>query len=304
MDKLNTFIICPILPNFTEPFLESVHKLNPPNFQVIIIDQTKDGIYEKVKRFNPEIYLRVYRNVGFSKAMNMGAGLSTTPYITCANDDVEIVNSRWWDGIVETFESDQRIIAVNPNSPKVAMWGYGCDHYTKLEICSKEESKTEAGYDYLLKGNFENLKGKLILDNGEMKPIPESFPLIQTGVCDGIATWFTVFKRDIFNQLGGFDEKYFPGGGEDQEMCARAYSKGMRMVGTMKSWVWHEWSSSRDHPELLPPRRKELDWNNHDEIWPPELNEGAHMDPWGMRTLPDGSKVPLKRVPIVHRINL
>lgn len=304
MEKINTFVLFPVLPDYVGAFLRTLHQFTPPNFQVIVVDQTKDGIYDVVKPFNPELYVRSYRNLGFSKAANMGAALATTKYVTIANDDVEFINNRWWNGIEETFSSDERIIAVNPNSPKIAMWGYGCDHYTKFEILDQQSCATEAGYDYLLKGDYKNLEGRTIIDKGETKPLPTSFPLTQTGVIDGIATWFTVFKREVYWGLGGFDEKYYPGGGEDQDMNARAYSKGLRMVGTMKSWVWHHWSSSRDHPEKLPPLRQDLVWNNHDELWPPELNFGARMDPWGHRTDENGNKVPLKRVAKVHRIDL
>lgn len=304
MEKINTFIVFPVIPDYVEAFLRTLHQFTPPNFQVIVVDQTKDGIYDKVKQFNPEVYMRVYRNMGFSKAANMGAALATTKYITIANDDIEIVNSKWWEGIEETFAMDERIIAVNPDSPKIAMWGYGCDHYTKFEVLDQASCATEEGYQYLLKGDFSNHKDDMITDQGRQIPLPKSFPLQQGGVCDGIATWFTVFKRDVYNALGGFDEKYYPGGGEDHDICARAYSKGMRMVGTSKSWVWHHWSSSRDHPDKLPPLRQDLVWNNHDELWPPERNEGAHMDPWGHRTAQDGSKIPLKRVAEVTRIPL
>jgi len=300
MQKINTFIFFPVVTNYIEKALETLHEFTPPNFQVIIVDQTKNGIYDKVHKFNPELYIRSYRNLGFAKAANTGARLATTPYITICNDDIEIINKKWWDGVEETFDMDEKIIGVNPNSAKIAMWGYGCDHHTRLELLSKEECHTDAGYEYLLKGDYRNHADTKIMDKGIEIPLPKSFPLEQAGVIDGIATWFTVFKRDHYWSLGGFDERYYPGGGEDHELCARAYSQGLRMVGTSKSWIWHDWSASRDHPENVNPAIPELCWNNHDEIFPPELNEGAHADPWGHRTGKDGNKIPLIRVPEVH----
>lgn len=304
VEKINTFIFFPVIPDYIEKAIETLHKFTPLNFQVIIVDQTKDGIYDVVKRFNPELYIRSYRNLGFSKAANTGARLATTKYITIANDDVEMINNAWWQGVEDTFSMDEKIIAVNPNSPKIAMWGYGCDHFTKFELLDKESCATEAGYQYLIDGDYANHADSTIMDLGELKPLPKSFPLKQAGVIDAIATWFTVFKRDVYWKLGGFDEKYYPGGGEDQDINARAYSKGLRMVGTSKSWVWHHWSSSRDHWDKLPEINKDLVWNNHDELWPPEWNEGAHMDPWGHRTDSEGKKIPLKRVSTVSTIPL
>jgi GT2 family glycosyltransferase len=303
MDKINTFIFIPVIPDYIDKCLETLHKFTPSNFQVIVLDQTISGVHDVVIKYKPELYIRSYRNLGFSKAMNMGAKLATTKYITCSNDDIEFINIKWWEGIEETFKQDDRIIAVNPNSAKIAMWGYGMDHYTRLEITSQEECQTEEGYQYLVDGDYSRLEGRQILDKGELKPIPQSFPYKQAGVVDGIATWCTVFKREKFWELGGFDEKYYPGGGEDHDICARAYSKQLRMVGTMKSWVWHHWSSSRDHPEKLPPLTPGLAWNNHDELWPPEWNNNFSMNPWGRYDTPEGH-VYMKRVPEVHTIPL
>lgn len=298
-DKINTFVIFPVIPDYVEAYLRTLYQFTPPNFQVIVVDQTRDGIYDIVKPFGVEVYMRTYRNMGFSKAANMGAKLATTKYVTISNDDIEFINKRWWGGIEETFAQADNIIAVNPDSPKIAMWGYGLDHYTRFEIVSQERSQTDEGYDYLIKGDYSDLAGSTVVDRGETKPIPASFPLKQAGVVDGIATWCTVFKRDKLESLGWFEEKYYPGGGEDHDICARAYSKGYRMVGTLKSWVWHHWSASRDHPEKLPDIRQDLVWNNHDQLWPPEWNGGQKMDPWGKQNLPDGTKVSLKRVPLV-----
>lgn len=296
MEKINTFVINPVLPNYIEKFLETLHEHTPENFQVIIVDQTKNGIYDLVKRFKPEVYLRSYRNLGFSKSMNMGGRLATTKYVTFANDDIEFLNKKWWSGIEETFAMDKRIIAVNPDSAKIAMWGYGLDHYTKYELLPQEQCHTDEGYEYLLKGDYSNHKDAMIKDRGVMVPMPKTFPFLQTGVVDGIATWCTTFDREKFWMLGGFDEKYYPGGGEDHDICARAYSKHYRMVGTSKSFVWHHWSSSRDHLDEVPEIQRELVWNNHDELWPPKWNGGQSMDPWAHWTDKDGNKHPMKRV--------
>jgi GT2 family glycosyltransferase len=310
MPKLNTFVVFPVLPDYIEAFLKTLKQNTPDNYQVIVVDQTKDGCFDVVKPYNPELYIRSYRNLGFSKAANTGAKLATTPYVTICNDDVEFINPKWWQGIEDTFAMADNIVAVNPECPKYAMWGYGCDHYTKFEVLGYKDSFTEEGYQYLLKGDFSNHKGEIITDKGQPRPLPESFPLQHTGICDGIATWLTVFKRDVYWQLGGFDEKYYPGGGEDHDINARAYSKGLRMVGSTKSWVWHHWSSSRDHQDKLPSIDPRLVWNNHDELWPPQWNMSwdeklqkmipTSMDPWGHVTLQDGTKVPMRRISEVH----
>ena len=61
----------------------------------------------------------------------MGILLSQTPYITLANDDTVFLNSNWWQGILDTFKLDEKIIAVNPNSPKEGGFGWGLTNENK-----------------------------------------------------------------------------------------------------------------------------------------------------------------------------
>ena len=110
-------------------------------------------------------------------------------------------------------------------------------------------------------------------------------------------------KRKGLEELGLLDEKFFPGGGEDMDMNARAYSCAWpeprdicdpvyhrRMVSTSKSWVWHEWSKSRNidpnDPIFSHPR-----WNANEELWP------NGFDVWSHGTDDKGVKFPYKRIP-------
>ena len=143
------------------------------------------------------------------------------------------------------------------------------------------------------------------------KPV---FPLTKRGVIDGIAMWLPVFKSDWLKENGLFEERFIWGGGEDYDFNTRAYSCAWpfprnkcnpkyhkRMVSTMKSWVWHHWGKSKDVKSELNPKLFEGQeaWNNSDELWPPALNHGNHMDVWGHYDL-DGVKTPLKRDPVVE----
>ena len=142
--------------------------------------------------------------------------------------------------------------------------------------------------------------------------IPDAFPRTKRGVIDGIAMWFPIFRREFFDKVGLFSEHYYPGGGEDYDLNARAYSCAWpiereecddnyhyRLVSSMKSWVWHHWGQSKDRASELPKELKMFDedlrWNNLDYHWPPELNGGKSVDPWGHRD-DNGVRRPLKRI--------
>jgi GT2 family glycosyltransferase len=298
----NTFVINPVRPDYIERCLATLYKYtNMKNNRVIVVDQTLDGL--KMDSSKVHLYLRPHRNLGFAKSMNEGAihGVRWgSKYITCMNDDIEFMDKRWWDGILETFKMDDKIMAVNPNSPREPGWGYGLEHGKYIDLLPYKEIYTKKDYDFLLEGNFAEIKKK--------KKFPENFPDKKVGVIDAIATWCTTFRGDFFKKIGYFEEKYYPGGGEDYDLDARVYSKGLRMVGTTRSWVWHWWGSSKDKAGEYKgkglPVDKELVWMNPDALWPPERNNGQKMDPWGKWTDNLGNKHPMYRVPEVKVIDI
>ncbi len=296
----NTYVFNPVRPDFIKRAITTLYKYTDMSAsRVIIVDQTADGVYEQVKDA-AHLYLRPHRNLGFAKSMNEGIihGLHwNSKYITCANDDIEVINKNWWDGIEETFGVDEKIMAVNPMSTREPGWGYGLPHGEYIDILPYKKEYSQEDYDFLLKGDFEKVEG-----------LPDTFPRKKVGVIDAIATWFTVFKSDSFQKFGLFDENYYPGGGEDYDMNARIYREGYRMVGTTRSWMWHWWGSSKDSTGEYKgkglPVLDDLRWMNPDILWPPEKNNGQVMDPWGKWTDAKGNKHPMYRDPKIGVIDI
>lgn len=116
-----TYIFTPICGKYISRALYTLYKYSPPGtFRVIVVDQTKNGFSDEVRKYvSPliHLYLHPCRNLGFAKAMNEGIihGLHWgTPYICCANDDIEIMDPRWLDGIKATFTlNPERIVGVS-----------------------------------------------------------------------------------------------------------------------------------------------------------------------------------------------
>jgi len=114
--KENTFIIPHLNYGDLRKSLEKLHKHTPPNFYVILVDQNE--VYQQVDDL-VDVHIRPNRNLGFAKACNWGIRLSDTPFVTLMNDDVEMLNVKWWDGIIETFKRyDKQALCVNPSSPR------------------------------------------------------------------------------------------------------------------------------------------------------------------------------------------
>jgi GT2 family glycosyltransferase len=304
----NTFITNPVRPDYIERNLDTLYRFTDGNFRVIVVDQTADGVYQQVKDA-AHVYLRPHRNLGFSKSMNEGiihALRWGSKFITVMNDDVEFMNHRWWDGVIETFDMDEKILAVNPECPRIPGWGYGLDHGQYLDLLPYKTEYTDEDYNFLLAGEFNDVR-ETFNPLFEAKGRQNTFPTHKVGVIDGIATWCTIFKRECLETFGLFEERYYPGGGEDYDYNARVYREKKRMVGTTKSWVWHWWGQSKDVLEdrgkSLPALDK-LKWCNPHLLWPEDKNGGQEMDPWGHWTDKDGNKIPMYRDPEIGIIDI
>ena len=130
MKKKNTFIIPIIRDDLIETCLDKLYKYTPDNFYVYVIDQTQNGIDRKLLD-RIHLYIRPHRNLGFAKACNEGIKLVETEYFTLLNDDVECINSKWLQGIIDTFKMikkqtpDKPAVMVNPASIKLPDWSVG-----------------------------------------------------------------------------------------------------------------------------------------------------------------------------------
>lgn len=313
MSKI-TFVYPIIRTDFIERSIETLRKYTPKeDRRIIVVDQSLPGISQKLRDSlfeDDDMYIRM-KNAGFSRASNEGiihALKWQTPYIAVVNDDTEFMYSGWLDDALGEFDSDPHIVAVSPESPRIAMWGYGMDHGEHVELLAHKDEFSAEDIAYLKSGDYnkEEIQGRY-----EYK-IPESFPYTKRGVVDGIAMWLPIFKREAFIQLGLFEERFIWGGGEDYDMLARAYScaypvprddcegdgapNHLRMISTMKSWVWHWWGQSKDIKETLDPKLFEgkVPWNDNGKLWE------IPFDVWGHVNLEGGKKKPLKRMSPVY----
>jgi GT2 family glycosyltransferase len=292
----NITYVCPIIHDrYIGRLLYTLYKYSEPDsFRFILIDQVKDGVRPEVREYIKDkvhLYIHPSRNLGYAKACNEGIihGIHwKTPYICCTNDDIEIMNRKWLQGIWDTFDMHDNIAAVVPMSPRVAGWGYGV--VENPEVLPYKEEYTEEEYDFLVRGDFS------LVPN-----LPKTMPKDQKGsIVDGAALIMPYFRREALLDVGMLDEHFFPGSGEDYDYNARAYKRGWRLVSTSLSWVWHHWTKSKDlfgSGELEDPYYKSRPyWNNMGDLWPPEWNEGHEHDVWGKYHSEDGTEKPLRRV--------
>lgn len=310
MSRVKVIFVYPIIrTDFIDKSLETLYKFtDPETFRVIVVDQSMKGWSSPWSQrvFDHNGMIISMRNQGFAKAANEGLihGLRwQVPYLAVVNDDVEFIYPQWFPDLLKEFDTDPHIIAVNPECPKVAMWGYGLTNGEYVEILPYKEHYAPEDIAYLKSGDYneQEIRGR------HPFKIPESFPFRKRGVIDGFAGWLPVFKREGLIEKGLYEERFVWGGGEDYDMMGRAYSCAWpvprkicdpkyhrRMVSSMKSWVWHHWGQSKDRAAELDPRlfQGRESWNRLDDLWMP------YCDPWGHTR--DSDHKPLQRDTELH----
>ena len=236
-----TFVFPIIQKNYIDKALKTLKENTPGKVRAIVVDQTVSGWDDKDGL--ADLILKPGRNLGFAKAMNEGIihGLHWgSEYVVPCNDDVEFIDPRWWQGIMDQFEAFPKMMAVNPASVIEPGWGYGygtenfnCPDwgvevggniYPKKKdgtAFTYEQAIAPGGYDWLLKD-------------------------YKQGHIEGFAGWCIVMSRENWEKVGLYDERFTPGGGEDYDLCHRIYLAGGRASATMRSWVWHWWGKSKD----------------------------------------------------------
>lgn len=281
--KWFTAIIPVCIKSNIDRCLETLYKYTETDsFYVYIIDQTIEGLDSTALR-NKYPNLMVIRtpksnihhtgNLGFAKATNLGISLVETPYFMMLNDDVEMVNDGWWQGVLDTFQQvedatpDSPAVIVCPASIRLADWSVGRADGDDFDILPYKEEYTQEDYDFLL---------------NEEHYVNEHLTIQPTSVFDGVTMYACVCNTQRFLKCGMLDERYYPGSGEDYDFSCLSRMFGYRCVATTKSWVWHHWSSTfralrQDKEEIKNLQIPELNWNHNHDKW------GEGFDIWGIR---------------------
>lgn len=220
LEILNTYII-PTINNIDglAKCVESLYKYTPHNFRIISIFNGTNEDFKKARELigdKVHVWVKPYRNLGFAKSMNTGIQMATTPFVTIANDDVEVIYDTWWQDIMALFEKDKELMGFNPHSfiNKAASGDRVQEYPTKDEYTLEDIEKMRA-----------------------------FFPKYYIGGC----TFFTICKKQLFDEIGLFDESFGQGSGEDYDLDIRASRLGYKIAGGSLVMVKHWWGATKDN---------------------------------------------------------
>lgn len=187
------------------------------NFEIIIVNNDQEKKLEKIQTIFSKIkIINNKNNFGFGQAINVGAKNARGEFLFFLNPDSELVETVI-PIILKEFEKNLKIAALSPkvigeNGEKQS-WIFG--------------KKMNLGQ--LIKNNFLGDKEE---KNEKEKEV------------DWVSGASMVIRKKDFNEVGGFDEKFFLYF-EDMDLCLRLKEKGKKAIYFPLVKIMHIGSGSK-----------------------------------------------------------
>ena len=213
---VTTSIIIPVFnkADFTFHCLRSLlREVNFADAEVIVIDNASaDETPELLSHFRDHVrVVRNEENRGFVDACNQGAAEARGRYLVFLNNDT-VVLPGWLEALVETAERDERVGAVG----SMFLYPDGRVQEAGAVVWSNGEA-------------FHYGWGKSAEDR--------RFTFArEVDYCSGASL---LIRRELFEQLGGFDQRYAPAYYEDTDLCMGVRSLGRKVVYQPASRIYH-----------------------------------------------------------------
>lgn len=196
--------------------IESIQKFQKKlTYEIIIVDNaSSDESVEMIKKEFPHLILIVSsENLGFAKGVNLASQNAKGTHLLFLNSDAEFVDTSL--GNMLTF----------------------LQHHESAGIVGGTLKNTDGSLQRSF-GKFYDLPSALLMlaggDTIEKLKAPSQIPVRVDWVSGG----FMLIKKDVFDALQGFDEKFFMYM-EDMELCYRAHKKGYDTYSFPQATVIH-----------------------------------------------------------------
>jgi len=182
--------------------------------EVIVVDNasTDDSVAFLRANFPQVKVIQSKKNLGFAGGCNLGVTNASHDIVILLNNDMK-VDINFIEPLVKPFD-DSDVFAV---SSQIYFW-------------DKKAIRQETGLTF---GYFAH--GSLQVGH-DMPPddVSKVMPILYAGGGS------SVFDKQKFEELGGFDELFYPFYGEDADLSYRAWKRGWRVLFAPDSVVYHK----------------------------------------------------------------
>jgi len=253
---------------------------NNKSFEIIVVDNastdgSKDMFCTLEKERENFKYIYNNENIGFGKANNLGFKYSKGEYIYILNSDT-LLHTKNVDRIIkEKFDRYNKRLAVLA---------------TKVQYEDGTLQPSVQKFSNLLAIILRLLKlGQFVRNNAILLRLIKLLPYKPTIVKsylenfnkereEGFIEWASgcslIFRREVYEQLGGFDDNFFMYT-EDEEICYRVHQSGYRILYTPDILITHyegKSNSNRKINEFLLKTKIESEFYYYRKHFPQKLN--------------------------------
>lgn len=203
----------------------AVHNSFDLNRVVIIDNASNDGSLDDLENVNlPLIIIRNEKNFGFAKACNQGAKTSKADYLLFLNPDTRLFNNSLKGPIAFMQRKENEFVGI-----------IGDQLIDEKNNVSKTCSR------------FPNAFSLVYMSFGLDRLFPKIFPAHfmtewnhnESKVVDQVMGAFFFVRRDLFEKLNGFDERFFVYF-EDLDFSLRAKKNGYKIYYLSTAQVFHK----------------------------------------------------------------
>ncbi|HJV66871.1 MAG TPA: glycosyltransferase [Geomonas sp.] len=198
---------------YTQNCLASIlEQTDDTAYEVIVVDdKSTDQTEETLLKMQNLHYIRAQENRGFVGSCNAGAEAARGDYILFLNNDTTVTPG-WLSALVRPLDEDRSCGAVGAK----LVYPDGT-----LQEAGGIIWRDASGWNY---GKFDDASK------------PEYCYLREVDYCSGAAL---MVRKNLFEQLGGFDQRYAPAYWEDTDLCFSIRKLGYRVMFQPESVVVH-----------------------------------------------------------------
>ena len=202
--------------NLIKNCLKSIFQaLDGLRYEIIIIDNAStDGSAKLIKKRFPDVCLiKNKKNSGFARACNQGAKIARGKILFFLNPDSQVRN-KIFSKVFNFLRENPRVAIV---SPLILSSDYSVQPFSFGK---------ETGFFQTIKNKFNKKSLKTNNYPGESLEV------------DWVSGAALTIRRDIFEKIGGFDEKFFMYF-EDRDLCWRVRNLGYKIVILANAKIVH-----------------------------------------------------------------
>ena len=196
--------------------LDSIKPDKLSGYEIVVVDNaSSDSTIKMLSGYGGVKLIKNKKNIGVAAARNKGAAKASGKYIIFLDDDTFLEKGVTFQKIIEYLDKNNKVALVGPR----ILYPSG-----KIQESARSFPTPLA---VIWRGTFLH---KLLPNTSFYKNyILKDADLSHTQVVDWVIGACQVIRKDIFNEIGKYSEKYFFGW-EDIEFCYRLKNKGFEVV--------------------------------------------------------------------------